>query len=292
METLSPSPVDESKFVRQALGRTMRFEVFKRDSFKCQYCGAEAPSVVLQVDHIHPVAKGGTNEITNLVTACQPCNAGKRDRTLDENTAVAKARSQMEELQERREQLDMMMQWREGLRDLTAETVEQLSSYWSRLAPGYSLNDSGQTDLRKMLRQYSISDITNAMDTAADQYLKFEDSGVTTSESWDHAWHKVAGILRVEKACKEDPGLRELYYIRGIMRKRFFGRSVDIYGMKLLREARDVGVTLTDLREQAKCMPNWTAFREWIEETIDMHRGWQAADEAAAELDEERSLPT
>lgn len=37
---------------RKPISKTLRFEVFKRDSFKCQYCGAEAPNVLLHIDHI------------------------------------------------------------------------------------------------------------------------------------------------------------------------------------------------------------------------------------------------
>ena len=48
-----------AKAKRKALSQKIRFEVFKRDSFTCQYCGRKAPDVVLQVDHIVPVAKGG-----------------------------------------------------------------------------------------------------------------------------------------------------------------------------------------------------------------------------------------
>lgn len=62
---------------RKAITKKTRFEVFKRDGFSCQYCGATPPNVLLQVDHIDPVAKGGGNEIENLVTSCQPCNIGK-----------------------------------------------------------------------------------------------------------------------------------------------------------------------------------------------------------------------
>jgi hypothetical protein len=68
---------------RKALSKKLRFEVFKRDRFTCQYCGATPPSVVLQCDHIVPVAEGGGNEIDNLVTACEPCNLGKAARSLD-----------------------------------------------------------------------------------------------------------------------------------------------------------------------------------------------------------------
>ena len=67
---------------RRAISTKTRFEVFKRDGFKCQYCGATPPGVLLHVDHILAVAAGGTNAMDNLVTACQPCNLGKGARDL------------------------------------------------------------------------------------------------------------------------------------------------------------------------------------------------------------------
>ena len=62
---------------REPISRKKRFEIFARDNFTCQYCGQKAPQVVLHVDHIHPVSKGGTNDPSNLVTACSSCNTGK-----------------------------------------------------------------------------------------------------------------------------------------------------------------------------------------------------------------------
>ena len=67
---------------RTAIGKKARFEVFKRDGFTCQYCGAKPPGVLLQVDHIVAVASGGRNDADNLVTSCQPCNIGKGARSL------------------------------------------------------------------------------------------------------------------------------------------------------------------------------------------------------------------
>ena len=54
-----------------------RFKVLRRDNFTCQYCGAKAPAVVLQVDHVVPVSQGGDGEMDNLVTSCVTCNRGK-----------------------------------------------------------------------------------------------------------------------------------------------------------------------------------------------------------------------
>ena len=67
---------------RTPIKKSLRFNVFKRDEFACQYCGATPPGAVLEVDHIHPVAQGGKNVIDNLITACFDCNRGKGARLL------------------------------------------------------------------------------------------------------------------------------------------------------------------------------------------------------------------
>lgn len=61
----------------------LRFEVFKRDRFTCQYCGRTPPDVLLHVDHIVPRAEGGPDDPENLRTACQDCNLGKAARPLE-----------------------------------------------------------------------------------------------------------------------------------------------------------------------------------------------------------------
>lgn len=54
-----------------------RFEVFKRDGYRCQYCGRTAENGVLQIDHLIAVTHGGESDIGNLITACSECNGGK-----------------------------------------------------------------------------------------------------------------------------------------------------------------------------------------------------------------------
>jgi hypothetical protein len=68
---------------RKALSKRTRFEIFKRDGFRCVYCGATPNDSPLHVDHVHPVAEGGATVETNLVTACQSCNGGKSAVPLD-----------------------------------------------------------------------------------------------------------------------------------------------------------------------------------------------------------------
>lgn len=128
---------------RKAISKLVRFEVFKRDKFTCQYCGKSAPEVVLHVDHIQPVSKGGDNSITNLITACASCNGGKSNRELSDDTVIAKQKSQLDELQERRDQLEMMFEWQKGLLNIETDIVAEASSIWCNLVKPYGLTESG-----------------------------------------------------------------------------------------------------------------------------------------------------
>jgi hypothetical protein len=66
------------------VSKSVRFEVFARDQFTCQYCGRRPPEIVLELDHIHPRSKGGDDELTNLLTSCWDCNRGKAAKVISE----------------------------------------------------------------------------------------------------------------------------------------------------------------------------------------------------------------
>lgn len=109
--------------MRKAIGKKLRFDVFKRDGFVCAYCGSTPPAVILQVDHINPVANGGSNDIDNLITSCQPCNIGKGatilgsiPQSLSEKSKIvaeqeAQIKAYYEILQEKKDRIDDEM-WR------------------------------------------------------------------------------------------------------------------------------------------------------------------------------------
>lgn len=72
---------ETSKRERKYLTDKMRYDVLKRDDFKCQKCGISAKDgVKLEVDHIFPVSKGGKTEMSNLQTLCERCNRDKSDK--------------------------------------------------------------------------------------------------------------------------------------------------------------------------------------------------------------------
>lgn len=60
-----------------------RFYLLKKFRFTCFYCGRKSPEAELQIDHIIPRARGGTDAEENLVVACRECNIGKSDILLN-----------------------------------------------------------------------------------------------------------------------------------------------------------------------------------------------------------------
>lgn len=72
-----------------AVSKRLRYEILRRDSHTCRYCGASAPDAPLRVDHVTPVALGGTDTPDNLVTSCEPCNSGKSSASPDAHHVAA-----------------------------------------------------------------------------------------------------------------------------------------------------------------------------------------------------------
>ena len=72
---LSPLPSHGGGHV--SISKRIRFQVFERDGFRCQYCGQAAPDVALEVDHKTPRCAGGSDDMKNLTSACYACNRGK-----------------------------------------------------------------------------------------------------------------------------------------------------------------------------------------------------------------------
>jgi hypothetical protein len=97
-----------------SISKRLRFEVFKRDGFRCAYCGKTPPQVTLEADHIIPKASGGKDVLDNLVSACFDCNRGKAHISLEkipqsliDNADVLKEKqAQMREYQKHLERID------------------------------------------------------------------------------------------------------------------------------------------------------------------------------------------
>ena len=252
---------------RKPLSKKLRFEVLKRDSFTCQYCGGKAPDILLEIDHIIPVSKDGTDDILNLITSCRDCNSGKSNRQLSDTTVIDKQRHQLEDLQERKEQIEMMFQWQKGLLELDDEVVKQLSDFWSEQVENYSLNENGVKSLKKLRRRFSVGEIMEAMKLSTEQYLAYDENDSPIQETVERAWQKVGGICNTKKLQKDNPEAQRVYYIRGILRNRL-NYCNDNMALQLLRQAVELGAGIENLENHAKEVKNWTQWRTAIENFI------------------------
>ncbi len=73
------------------VSKRLRYEVLRRDNYTCRYCGASAPWVLLEIDHVLPRSEGGTDAPGNLQVLCADCNAGK-SATMPERWLIAEAK--------------------------------------------------------------------------------------------------------------------------------------------------------------------------------------------------------
>lgn len=242
-----------------SISKRKRFEVFKRDNFTCQYCGNKAPDVLLHADHIQPQSKGGKDTLLNLTTACEACNSGKSDKALSDDSAVTKQRTQLDQLQERQEQIAMMVQWQRGLSDLDMSGADQAVEFWSEQS-GYNLNETGRKTIKRLLRKFGLQRLLEAMRISAESYIDYDDDGEATQASVEIAVKKLGGICAIREAEKEKPYLRDVYYIKGICRNRF--SYVDHRHAKaLLESAFNVGGDVDEIRSIALNAKGWADWR-------------------------------
>lgn len=147
---------------RKGISKKTRFEVFKRDGFRCQYCGAHPPGVLLHVDHIKAVSAGGENDMDNYVTACEPCNLGKgaRDLSVVPQSLADKAA----QVAEREEQLqgysDILEAKRQRIEDETWRVLHILY-------PGKdSVPRNDHASVKMFIEKLGVHPVLDAADTA------------------------------------------------------------------------------------------------------------------------------
>lgn len=109
---------------REIIGKRLRFSIFHRDGFTCQYCGRtpEQDDVILHVDHVISVKDGGTNEKENLATSCRDCNLGKSAKSvLKKNKNIKDIQEELEQTKERLDQLKELTKSRKKIHEIKKE---------------------------------------------------------------------------------------------------------------------------------------------------------------------------
>jgi hypothetical protein len=156
---------------RKPLSKRLRFEIFKRDGFKCLYCGATPAQKVLRVDHVQPVAEGGGDEPTNLVTSCFDCNAGKAAVPLEQRQHAAGFATDAD--REHAEQIRAWLAVQKEIEAARSEVADALQEHWEHhLGP---MSQEMYSRLPALSREFSLEQLTQAMAIVARKFGRQDD---------------------------------------------------------------------------------------------------------------------
>lgn len=246
---------------RKTISKKLRFEVFKRDSFTCQYCGRMAPDVVLEIDHINPVVNGGDNDIMNLITSCFDCNRGKGKKKLTEKDEIKKQQEQLKELNSKREQLKMMLDWRKELENFEDEQLKEfLKDYEDKT--GFTLTEHGSAKVKKWIKEFGLIEVIDCMKISISQYFDIDDRESTIKKTFDY----IPKICNVRKKQKDNPliakQIAKQNYIRAILRNRlsYFNEYQFKIMVKNLHEE-----DYDELKDIATTCRHWSDFKDMFE---------------------------
>lgn len=165
-----------------AVSKRTRFEVFKRDAFQCQYCGRTPPVVVLECDHVTPVAGGGGDEETNLITSCFDCNRGKSDVPLQQ--VVPGVAERMERERDIAEQVEAYNALLMEKRIRIDGDMDDIGRHWfnkfKKKQNKYVFGDGRVPSIRTFLKRLPKVHILDAVDIAHARKPVFGDRDDTT----------------------------------------------------------------------------------------------------------------
>jgi len=160
---------------RKSISKKIRFEVFKRDSFTCQYCSAKPPKVPLELDHLIPVCKGGKNNIDNLITACFDCNRGKSGNEL---TSIPKTLIEKSEC--RRLALIQYKEYQKIISDEKNQMdidINSIEIVYNTIFEDYIFTEKFKISVKNFIKLLGVEVVINAMETACSK-MRHEDKAL------------------------------------------------------------------------------------------------------------------
>ena len=174
---------------RKSTGKRLRFEIFKRDGFRCIYCGITPIQAALRIDHVIPVAEGGPSTADNLVTSCHDCNAGKAATPLEKKQLTKPILK--ESAIDHAEQIRQFLAVQKEIAEAQNEAAEQFADFWqSKIGP---LSQDMFNRFPALLREWPIERLSEAVNITSRKLVKehaFSSYHATKQAKYFH------GILR------------------------------------------------------------------------------------------------
>ncbi len=150
---------------RKKISKKLRFEIFKRDLFTCQYCGATPPKAILEIDHIDPISKGGDNYPINLITACFSCNRGKSNIAL--GIVLPATDDNIELIKIKEKQLKEFRKFITAVRKREKRDINKVAKIYSDYFPGQILSDKfKKISIGTFLKKLPPHTVEDAMEKA------------------------------------------------------------------------------------------------------------------------------
>jgi len=163
-----------------AINKRIRFEVFKRDGFVCQYCGKHPPEAMLEVDHIKPKSKKGEDDINNLITSCFDCNRGKSNIELKK---IPNSLLENKEIIEEREK--QYLEYHRLIAKLNRrinKEIDEIDLIYNKYFERYKLSDDFKRNTVKMfINKLGLFEVAESMENACYKFKgskQFYETGI------------------------------------------------------------------------------------------------------------------
>ena len=163
--SMQDQPTTPAQSTQPSVSKSLRFDIFRRDSFTCLYCGRRPPDVVLELDHVHPVSKGGGNDPLNLVTSCYDCNRGKAAKDLGAVVPRPDADLMFLEIQQEIAEMRRYQEARAVFEAALVNVIHKLQAQWCA-ASGLDWHPADHI-VRGLLKAYSIDVVSEAVEDVA-----------------------------------------------------------------------------------------------------------------------------
>lgn len=173
--------------MRKSISQKLRFEIFKRDNFTCQYCSAKPPKVALEIDHLVPVCKKGTNHIDNLITACFDCNRGKSGNELTSIplTIIEKSELKKIALKQYKDYQKLLL---EEKKQIEIE-IDNIESVYNSIFTNYTFTESFRLSVKKFIKLLDFETVYESMENACSKI--FYDESKVLSYFCGICWNKI-----------------------------------------------------------------------------------------------------
>jgi hypothetical protein len=174
---------------RKSLSKKIRFEVFKRDGFTCAYCGKTPPEVILEIDHIDPISKGGKDNINNLITACFDCNRGKGDIKL--NLISPGMIENFEILKLKEEQLKEYKKLTAEIKRRINKDIKKIENIFIKHFPQYGFSDSFRVSIKIFLKSFTVDQLCDNMQISCSKFYNEENCDILLRYFCGICWNQI-----------------------------------------------------------------------------------------------------